>query len=151
MTDLSNLITTRALCSRPVVFHMEKCSVEQHVKPVIWQGLLIQFLQSASHGLHKLKSKRWEITAANVDYSTCKATSVRCRYMTGKSTCEGSCFLKCAVHLLLSGASAKAKFLNFQELQVSTLYNGCKQGIYRQIFIRKSISRRITHPQSVSK
>jgi len=33
-------------------------------------------------------------------------------------------------------------------IQVCTLHDGCKQGIYQQIFNRKSISRKITHPQS---
>jgi len=37
-------------------------------------------------------------------------------------------------------------------IQVCTFHDGCKQGIdRRQIFNRKSISRRITHPQSLFK
>jgi len=32
--------------------------------------------------------------------------------------------------------------------QVCTFYDGCKQGIDQHIFNRKSISRKITHPQS---
>jgi len=32
--------------------------------------------------------------------------------------------------------------------QVCTFHDGCKQGIDQQIFNRKSISRKITHPQS---
>ena len=32
--------------------------------------------------------------------------------------------------------------------QVSILHYGCKQGIDQQIFNRKSISRKIMHPQS---
>ena len=31
---------------------------------------------------------------------------------------------------------------------VGTFHDGCKQGIDQQIFNRKSISRKITHPQS---
>jgi len=34
------------------------------------------------------------------------------------------------------------------EKQVCTFHDGCKQGIDQQIFNRKSISRKITHPQS---
>ena len=34
-------------------------------------------------------------------------------------------------------------------IQVSTFHDGCKQGIDQQIFNRKSISRKITHPQSL--
>jgi len=33
-------------------------------------------------------------------------------------------------------------------LPVCTFHDGCKQGIDQQIFNRKSISRKITHPQS---
>jgi len=33
-------------------------------------------------------------------------------------------------------------------IQVCTFYDGCKQGIHQQIFNMKSISRKITHPQS---
>jgi len=33
-------------------------------------------------------------------------------------------------------------------VQVCTFYDGCKQGIDLQIFNRKSISRKITNPQS---
>jgi len=33
-------------------------------------------------------------------------------------------------------------------IQVFTFHDGCKQGIDQQIFNRKSISRKITHPQS---
>ena len=33
-------------------------------------------------------------------------------------------------------------------IQVCTFHDGCKQGIDQQIFNRKSISRKITHPQS---
>ena len=33
--------------------------------------------------------------------------------------------------------------------QVCTFHDGCKQGIDQQIFNRKSISRKITHPQSL--
>ena len=33
-------------------------------------------------------------------------------------------------------------------IQLCTFHDGCKQGIYQQIFNRKSISRKITHPQS---
>ena len=33
-------------------------------------------------------------------------------------------------------------------IQVSTFHDGCKQGIDQQIFNRKSISRKITHPRS---
>jgi len=36
-------------------------------------------------------------------------------------------------------------------IQVCTFHDGCKQGIDRQIFNRKSISRKITHPQSLFK
>ena len=44
-------------------------------------------------------------------------------------------------------------FLRWYELahisiQVCTFHDGCKQGIDQQIFNRKSISRKITHPQS---
>jgi len=35
-------------------------------------------------------------------------------------------------------------------IQVCTLHDGCKQGIDQQIFNRKSISRKITHPQSLT-
>ena len=34
-------------------------------------------------------------------------------------------------------------------MQVCTFHDGCKQGIDQQIFNRKSISRKITHPQSL--
>jgi len=42
----------------------------------------------------------------------------------------------------------------FEELhkainQVCTFHDGCKQGIDQQNFNRKSISRKITHPQSL--
>jgi len=33
-------------------------------------------------------------------------------------------------------------------VQVCTFHDGCKQEIDQQIFNRKSISRKITHPQS---
>jgi len=33
-------------------------------------------------------------------------------------------------------------------IQVCTFHDGCKQGVDQQIFNRKSISRKITHPQS---
>ena len=36
-------------------------------------------------------------------------------------------------------------------IQVCTFHYGCKQGIDQQIFNRKSISRKITHPQSLFK
>jgi len=36
-------------------------------------------------------------------------------------------------------------------IQVCTFYDGCKQEIDQQIFNRKSISRKITHPQSLFK
>ena len=35
-------------------------------------------------------------------------------------------------------------------IQVCTFHDGCKQGIDQQIFNRKSISRKITHPQSLT-
>jgi len=35
--------------------------------------------------------------------------------------------------------------------QVCTFHDGCKQGIDQQIFNSKSISRKITHPQSLFK
>jgi len=35
--------------------------------------------------------------------------------------------------------------------QVCTFHDGCKQGINKQIFNRKSISRKIMHPQSLFK
>ena len=35
--------------------------------------------------------------------------------------------------------------------QVCTFHDGCKQGIDQQIFNRKSISRKITHPQFLFK
>jgi len=35
--------------------------------------------------------------------------------------------------------------------QVCTFHDGCKQGIDQQFFNRKSISRKITHPQSLFK
>jgi len=35
--------------------------------------------------------------------------------------------------------------------QVCTFHDGCKQGIDQQIFNRKSISRKIMHPQSLFK
>jgi len=38
--------------------------------------------------------------------------------------------------------------MTFKMIQVSALHDGCKQGIVQQIFNRKSISRKITHPQS---
>ena len=34
------------------------------------------------------------------------------------------------------------------DAEVCTFHDGCKQGIDQQIFNRKSISRKITHPQS---
>ena len=37
------------------------------------------------------------------------------------------------------------------ENQVCTFHDECKQGIDQQIFTRKSISRKITHPQSLFK
>ena len=37
---------------------------------------------------------------------------------------------------------------NCSGIQVCTFHDGCKQGIDQQIFNRKSISRKITHPQS---
>ena len=37
---------------------------------------------------------------------------------------------------------------SFKPAEVSTLHDGWKQGIDQQIFNRKSISRKITHPQS---
>ena len=36
-------------------------------------------------------------------------------------------------------------------IQVCTFHDGCKQGIDQQIFNRKSISRKTTHPQSLLK
>ena len=41
--------------------------------------------------------------------------------------------------------------LHANSLQVCTFHDGCKQGINQQIFNRKSISRKITHPQSLFK
>ena len=38
--------------------------------------------------------------------------------------------------------------INTKINQVCTFHDGCKQGIDQQIFNRKSISRKITHPQS---
>ena len=38
--------------------------------------------------------------------------------------------------------------MTFWWCQVYTFHDGCKQGIDQQIFNRKSISRKITHPQS---
>jgi len=38
--------------------------------------------------------------------------------------------------------------LAHNSIQVCTSHDGCKQGIDQQIFNRKSISRKITHPQS---
>jgi len=35
-----------------------------------------------------------------------------------------------------------------KSMKVCTFHDGCKQGIDQQIFNRKSISRKITHPQS---
>jgi len=40
---------------------------------------------------------------------------------------------------------------NKAKLQVCTFHDGCKQGIDQQIFNRKSISRKIPHPQSLFK
>jgi len=37
---------------------------------------------------------------------------------------------------------------SLENVQVCTFHDGCKQGIDQQIFNRKSISRKITHPQS---
>jgi len=34
------------------------------------------------------------------------------------------------------------------DIQECTFHDGCKQGIDQQIFYRKSISGKITHPQS---
>jgi len=42
----------------------------------------------------------------------------------------------------------KDKSANFPAIQVCAFHDGCKQGIDQQIFNRKSISRKITHPQS---
>jgi len=36
----------------------------------------------------------------------------------------------------------------FHSIQLCAFHDGCKQGIDQQIFNRKSISRKITHPQS---
>jgi len=44
--------------------------------------------------------------------------------------------------------SVKHKSEIIFNIQVCTFHDGCKQGIDRQIFYRKSISRKITHPQS---
>jgi len=41
--------------------------------------------------------------------------------------------------------------LHISLFQVCTFHDGCKQGIDQQIFNRKSISRKITHPQSLFK
>jgi len=41
--------------------------------------------------------------------------------------------------------------MNKKGIQVCTFHYGCKQGIDQQIFNRKSISRKITHPQSLFK
>jgi len=41
------------------------------------------------------------------------------------------------------------KVIDFK--QTSTLHDGCKQGIYQQIFNGKSVSRKFTHPHSLFK
>ena len=41
--------------------------------------------------------------------------------------------------------------LAYISIQICTFHDGCKQGIDQQIFNRKSISRKITHPQSLFK
>ena len=47
-----------------------------------------------------------------------------------------------------SGLSERSKGKQKQTVeQVCTFHDGCKQGIYQQIFNRKSISRKIMHPQ----
>ena len=45
-------------------------------------------------------------------------------------------------------ASNNLRLLQTLVEQVCTFHDGCKQGIDQQIFNRKSISRKITHPQS---
>ena len=46
-----------------------------------------------------------------------------------------------------SATAIKGKEQNLNK-QVCTFHDGCKQGIDQQIFNGKSISRKITHPQS---
>jgi len=50
-----------------------------------------------------------------------------------------------------SGLTKDTSGFNCNWLKVCTFHDGCKQGINQQIFNRKSISRKITHPQSLSK
>ena len=46
-------------------------------------------------------------------------------------------------------ATMRLHFLSvISAIKASTLHDGCKQGIDQRIFNRKSISRKITHPQS---
>jgi len=61
-------------------------------------------------------------------------------------------------HLLIPKFSQKLKWRSAKSriekralwdyLSACTFHDGCKQGIDQQIFNRKSISRKITHPQS---
>jgi len=56
--------------------------------------------------------------------------------------------LKIVIHLHQSFLLVYVMFAIKSNNQISTLRDGCKQGIDQQIFNRKSISSKITHPQS---
>jgi len=62
---------------------------------------------------------------------------------------------KRAVTTSVYGRKGSCAFFSFGHclglIQVCTFHDGCKQGIDQQIFNRKSISRKITHPQSLFK
>jgi len=86
----------------------------------------------------KCKQQKWDF---------CEEFTVWHFTTTLKSTSVSVCFRG------ISRLPSAIVFLRWFKLahisiQVCTFHDGCKQGINQQIFNRKSISRKITHPQS---
>jgi len=148
------------------VLHMLAVMVRILVLPLIFHSLIVQFLVSKNkytilkwtetfpdgcglkfHGIFSyfaffvfvfhaiaLQFLSWITKKTNI-YTSLKSTSV------------SVCFRG------ISRLPSAFVFLRWFKLahisiQVCTFHDGCKQGIDQQIFNRKSISRKITHPQS---
>ena len=78
-----------------------------------------------------------------------------CNYLQNKpqtyfnrKRCRQSQYVSSLIHLHTSARFGGCFALTLFKAQVCTFHDGCKQGIDQQIFNRKSISRKITHPQS---
>ena len=88
-------------------------------------------------------------TSSKLFWHYCIVTSDY-RHWCDRSTSVSVCFRGIS---RLPSASAFLRWFKLAHIsiQVCTFHDGCKQGIYQQIFNRKSISRKIMHPQSLFK